>query len=55
MKITDVQACVVGREEPFSGGSVWTFVRVYIDQGIGVELNDEAARSLLWNGDSYFD
>ena len=22
--------------------------------GIGVELNDDAARSLLWNGDSYF-
>ena len=23
--------------------------------GIGVELNDEVARSLLWNGDTYFD
>ena len=23
--------------------------------GIGVELNDKVARSLLWNGDSYFD
>ena len=23
--------------------------------GIGVELNDDAAKSLLWNGDSYFD
>ncbi|MBK9745540.1 MAG: mandelate racemase/muconate lactonizing enzyme family protein [Chloroflexi bacterium] len=34
MKITDVQACVIGREEPDSGGSVWTFVRVYTDQGI---------------------
>ena len=22
---------------------------------IGVELNDEVARSLLWNGDTYFD
>ncbi len=34
MKITDVQASVIGREEPDSGGSVWTFVRVYTDQGI---------------------
>ena len=23
--------------------------------GIGVELDDEVARSLLWNGDTYFD
>jgi len=34
MKITDVQACVIGRSEPHSGGSVWTFVRVYTDKGI---------------------
>lgn len=34
MKITDVQACVIGREEPDSGGSVWTFVRIYTDEGI---------------------
>ena len=34
MKITDVQACVVGRSEPHSGGSVWTFVRIYTDEGI---------------------
>ncbi len=34
MKITDVQACVIGREEPDSGGSVWTFVRIYTDQGL---------------------
>ena len=34
MKITDVQACVVGRAQPHSGGSVWTFVRVYTDDGI---------------------
>ena len=34
MKITDVQACVVGRPEPHSGGCVWTFVRVYTDEGI---------------------
>ena len=34
MKITDVQACVIGRSEPYSGGSVWTFVRVYTDEGI---------------------
>jgi len=34
MKITDVQACVVGRSEPHSGGSIWTFVRVYTDAGI---------------------
>ena len=34
MKITDVQACVIGRSEPGSGGSVWTFVRVYTDDGI---------------------
>jgi L-alanine-DL-glutamate epimerase-like enolase superfamily enzyme len=34
MKITDVQACAIGREEPDSGGSVWTFVRIYTDEGI---------------------
>ncbi len=34
MKITDVQACVIVRHEPDSGGSVWTFVRVYTDAGI---------------------
>jgi len=34
MKITDVQACVIGRQEQHSGGSVWTFVRVYTDAGI---------------------
>jgi L-alanine-DL-glutamate epimerase-like enolase superfamily enzyme len=34
MKIVDVQACVIGRPEPASGGSVWTFVRVYTDEGI---------------------
>jgi L-alanine-DL-glutamate epimerase-like enolase superfamily enzyme len=34
MKITDVQACVVGRDEPASGGCIWTFVRVYTDEGI---------------------
>jgi len=34
MKIRDVQACVIGRQEPHSGGSVWTFVRVYTDEGI---------------------
>jgi len=34
MKITDVQACVIGRSEPHSGGCVWTFVRVYTDEGI---------------------
>ncbi len=34
MKITDVQACVIGRQEPHSGGSVWTFVRIYTDEGI---------------------
>lgn len=34
MKITDVQACVIGRNEPHSGGCVWTFVRVYTDEGI---------------------
>jgi galactonate dehydratase len=34
MKITDVQAAVIGRPEPHSGGSVWTFVRVYTDAGI---------------------
>jgi galactonate dehydratase len=34
VKITDVQACVIGRQEPHSGGSVWTFVRVYTDEGI---------------------
>jgi L-alanine-DL-glutamate epimerase-like enolase superfamily enzyme len=34
MKITDVQASVIGREEMHSGGSVWTFVRIYTDEGI---------------------
>lgn len=34
MKITDVQASVIGRDEPDSGGSIWTFVRVYTDEGI---------------------
>jgi galactonate dehydratase len=34
MKITDLQACVIGRNEAHSGGSVWTFVRVYTDEGI---------------------
>lgn len=34
MKITDVQASVIGRPEPHSGGSVWTFVRIYTDEGI---------------------
>ena len=34
MKITDVQASVIGKQEPDSGGSVWTFVRVYTDEGI---------------------
>ena len=34
MKITDVQACVIGNPEPHSGGSVWTFVRIYTDEGI---------------------
>ncbi len=34
MKITDVQACVIGKPEAHSGGCVWTFVRVYTDEGI---------------------
>ena len=34
MKITDVQACVIGKQEADSGGSVWTFVRIYTDEGI---------------------
>ena len=34
MKITDLQACVIGRPEPHSGGCVWTFVRIYTDEGI---------------------
>src|SRR5215213_7269930 len=34
MKITDVQACVIGRDEPYSGGSIWTFVRIYTDEGV---------------------
>ncbi len=34
MKITDIQACVIGRQEEHSGGSVWTFVRIYTDEGI---------------------
>ncbi|MCA9836053.1 MAG: mandelate racemase/muconate lactonizing enzyme family protein [Trueperaceae bacterium] len=34
MKIVDVQACVIGKQEAHSGGSVWTFVRIYTDEGI---------------------
>lgn len=34
MKITDVQACVIGEQVEHSGGSVWTFVRIYTDEGI---------------------
>ena len=34
MKIADVQACVIGYQESHSGGSVWTFVRIYTDAGI---------------------
>jgi galactonate dehydratase len=34
VKITDVQACVIGRHEPHSGGCIWTFVRIYTDEGI---------------------
>ena len=34
MKITDVQTCVLGRSAYASGGSVWTFVRIYTDEGI---------------------
>jgi len=34
VKITDVQACVIGRQEEHSGGCVWTFVRIYTDEGI---------------------
>ena len=34
MKIVDVQACIIGKEEAHSGGSVWTFVRIYTDEGI---------------------
>ena len=34
MKITDVQAYVIGNQEPHSGGSVWTFVRIYTNVGI---------------------
>jgi len=34
MRISDVQAAVIGRPEPASGGCVWTFVRIYTDEGI---------------------
>lgn len=34
MIIKDVQACVIGRQEEHSGGCVWTFVRIYTDEGI---------------------
>lgn len=34
MRITDVQACVIGEQIPDSGGCVWTFVRIYTDEGI---------------------
>jgi L-alanine-DL-glutamate epimerase-like enolase superfamily enzyme len=31
------------------------FMAVSERPGIGVELNDEVAKSLLWHGDTYFD
>ncbi len=31
------------------------FTTVSERPGIGVELNDKVAKSLLWNGDTYFD
>ncbi len=34
MKITDVRAAVIGKQESHSGGCVWTFVRIYTDEGI---------------------
>ncbi len=34
MKITDVQACVLGQNKQGGGWPVWTFVRVYTDAGI---------------------
>ena len=34
MIIHDVRASVIGRNEPHSGGCVWTFVRIYTDEGI---------------------
>lgn len=47
MKITDVQASVIGKPEPHSGGSVWTFVRIYTDEGTAGtgECNSEAPGS----------
>jgi L-alanine-DL-glutamate epimerase-like enolase superfamily enzyme len=34
MIIRDVKASVIGRNELHSGGCVWTFVRIYTDEGI---------------------
>ncbi len=47
MRITDIQSAVIGRHEPHSGGSVWTFVRVYTDEGlVGTgECNSASAAS----------
>lgn len=47
MKITDIQASIIGRNEPHSGGCVWTFVRVYTDEGlVGTgECNSASAAS----------
>ena len=47
MKITDVQASVIGQQVPDSGGCVWTFVRIYTDEGFtGTgECNSAAAAS----------
>ncbi len=47
MKITDIQASIIGRDEPHSGGCVWTFVRVYTDEGlVGTgECNSASAAS----------
>ena len=45
MKITDVQTSVIGRNAAHSGGCIWTFVRVYTDEGlVGTgECNSAAA------------
>ncbi len=34
MHITDIQSSIIGRNESHSGGCIWTFVRVYTDEGL---------------------
>ena len=55
VKITDVQACTIGRPEPHSGGCIWTFVRIYTDEGISGTKEDRKSLNKLLMDSKYFD